>query len=340
LVACVALHAQTKLESAEALAFGPNGVLFVGDAAAGAIVALETGDTKAEPAVERLALDGIDKSIATLLGVKPSEVRFTDVKVNPASKAIYVSVAKGRGPDAAPVILRVDAKGALQQVDTAKLKSARVDLPGLPNAPIRRRSSRTQTITELQYADGKVIVAGLSNEDFSSTLRLVPYPFSKADHGASIEIYHTSHFAYETASPVRSMVPYTSGGEKYLLAVYTCTPLVRLKMSDLTDGAHVIGDSLAELGRHSSPLDMILYSQKGEDYLLVANTLHGVMKLPLRDIAKYEAVTEDGGDSAQIPLERIKHLKGAVQMDGFDATRAVMLIEEKTQIDLRLMPLP
>ena len=48
------------------------------------------------------------------------------------------------------------------------------------------------------------------------------------------------------------------------------TPLVRLKMSDLTDGAHVIGDSLAELGRHSSPLDMILYSQKGEDFLLVA----------------------------------------------------------------------
>ena len=117
-------------------------------------------------------------------------------------------------------------------------------------------------------------------------------------------------------------------------------PLVRLKMSDLTDGAHVIGDSLAELGRHSSPLDMILYSQKGEDFLLVANTLHGVMKLPLRDIAKYEAVTEDGGDSGQIPLERIKHLKGAVQMDGFDATRAVMLIEERTQIDLRLMPLP
>ena len=46
--------------------------------------------------MERLALDGIDQTLATLLGVKPSDVRFTDVKVNPASKAIYVSVTKGR----------------------------------------------------------------------------------------------------------------------------------------------------------------------------------------------------------------------------------------------------
>ena len=195
-------------------------------------------------------------------------------------------------------------------------------------------------ITELQYADGKVIVAGLSNEDFSSTLRVVPYPFKKADRGASIEIYHTSHFAYETNSPVRSMVPYTSGGEKYLLAVYTCTPLVRLRMSDLTDGAHVIGDTLAELGRHSSPLDMVLYSQRGEDFLLVANTLHGVQKLPLRDIAKYEAVSETGGDAAQIPMERIRYLKGVVQMDGYDATRVALLFEEKTQLDLRVTALP
>ena len=341
LLACGTLLAQVKLESAEALAFGPNGVLFVGDSTAGAVVALETGDVKPEPAAERIAIDGIDQKLGTLLGVKPSEVRFTDVKVNPLSRAIYISAARGRGPEAEPVLVRVAGSGAMQVIDVTKLKSTKVDLPGLPSGPAgRRRTSRTQVITELQYTDGKVIVAGLSNQDFSSTLRVVPYPFSKADRGASIEIFHTSHFAYETNSPVRSMVPYTAGGEKYLLAVYTCTPLVRLKMSDLVDGAHVVGDSLAELGRHSSPLDMIQYSRGGEDFLLVANTLHGIEKLRLRNIEKYEGVTEEGGNADQVPMEKIRHLKGIVQMDGYDGERAVALIEEKTQFDLRLFALP
>lgn len=335
------LLAQAKLESAEALAFGPNGVLFVGDAAAGAVVAFETGDVTPGVAPDRFSLDAIDQKVAAMFGVKGTDIRFTDVKVNPISKAIYLSAARGRGPDAAPVLLRVDTAGVMKQVDTEKLKSSRVELPGLPNVPVaRRRTSRTQVITELQYADGQVIVAGLSNEDFSSTLRVVPYPFKKADRGASIEIYHTAHFAYETASPVRTMIPYTSGGEKYLLAAYTCTPLVRLKLSDLTDGAHVTGDTLAELGRHSSPLDMILYSDRGQDFLLVANTLHGVQKLRLGDVANYEAVNEEGGNSRQIPMERISHLKGVVQMDGYDADRMVVLFDAHTELDLRVLDLP
>jgi hypothetical protein len=335
------LAAQVKLESAEALAFGPGGVLFVGDSAAGAVVAIETGDVTPGPAAERLAVDGIDQTLAAAFGLKRTDIRFTDVKVNPISKAIYLSMAKGRGPEALPAIVRVDASGAWRELEVSVLKSTKVDLPGLPSEPGgRRRTSRTQLITELQYTDGKVIVAGLSNQDFSSTLRVVPFPFGKADRGASVEIFHTAHFAYETNAPVRSMVPYTAGGEKYLLAVYTCTPLVRLKMSDLVDGAHVIGDSLAELGRHSSPLDMIQYSRGGEDFLLVANTLHGIEKLSLRNIDKYEAVTEDGGDEYQVPMEKIRHLKGIVQMDGYDANRAVVLIEEKTKFDLRMISLP
>jgi hypothetical protein len=332
------LFAQTKLDSAEALAFGPAGILFVGDSVAGSIVALDTGDRIPASNSSAFSVAGIDQKIAALLGTKPSEVRFNDVKVNPLSKNIYIAVSRGRGPDAIPVIVRVDAAGALSELNFAAIPSTRVALPGLRDSGARRR--RTLAITELQYSAGQVIVAGLSNEDFSSTLRVVPYPFAKADRGASVEIYHTSHFIYETDSPVRTMVPYTHGGERYLLAAYTCTPLVKLRMSDLKDGAYVRGETLAELGRHSSPLDMILYQSRGQDFLLVANTLHGVVRLSLNGFDGFEAVNDEGGDDAQIPSQRINSLRGVVQMDTYDETRALMMFDLKDRLDLRLIQLP
>jgi hypothetical protein len=219
-------------------------------------------------------------------------------------------------------------------MNLATLPSSRVTLPGLAQR-------RSLAITELQYSAGQLIVAGLSNENFSSTLRVIPFPFQAdpGNKGAAVEIYHTSHFAYETNAPVRTMVPYTSGGERFLLAAYTCTPLVKLRMSDLKDGAHITGETLAELGRHSSPVDMILYQRGGQDFLLVANTLHGVLRLSLTGFADFSAVNEDGGDDAQIPTQKMG-LRGVVQMDAYDATRALMLFDAKDRLDLRLVPLP
>jgi hypothetical protein len=333
--------AAAHLESAETLAFGPPGILFVGDSQAGAVVALDTGDREPSRGIPGLSIQGIDQKAAALLGTRPSEIRFHDIKVNPLSKNVYLAVSRGRGPDAVPVILRVDSNGTLSALDLASLSSTLVDLPGLPASPVgRRRTSRALVITDLQYSAGQVVVAGLSNEDFSSTLRVVPYPFGAADRGSSIEIYHTSHFAYETNSPVRTMVPYSHGGEQFLLAAYTCTPLVKLRMSELKDGARITGETLAELGRHSSPIDMILYQRGGQDFLLVANTLHGVQRLSLSGFDGFEAVTPDGGNDAQIPVQRISSLRAAVQLDVYDDTRALAMFDLKDRLDLRLVPLP
>lgn len=333
--------AAAQLESAEALAFGPAGILFVGDSEAGAVIALDTGDRGLSAVGPGPSVQGIDQKAAALLGIRPSELRFHDVKVNPLSKNIYLAVSRGRGPDAIPVILRVDAAGTLSVLEHAKLPGTRVELPGLPGSPVaRRRTSRAMVISDLQYSDGRLIVAGLSNENFSSTLRVVPYPFAKADRGASIEIYHTSHFAYETNSPVRTMVPYSHGGEQFLLAAYTCTPLVKLRLADLQDGAHITGDTLAELGRHNSPIDMIQYQRGGQDFLLVANTSNGVQRLSLSGFDTFEAVNQDGGDDTQIPIQRVAGLKSVVQLDAYDETRALAMFDLKDRLDLRLVPLP
>ena len=41
----------------------------------------------------------------------------------------------------------------------------------------RCESMRVEAITDLVYSDGALYVAGLSNEEFASTLRVVSFPF-------------------------------------------------------------------------------------------------------------------------------------------------------------------
>ena len=78
----------------------------------------------------------------------------------------------------------------------------------------------------LQFVDGRLFVAGLSNEEFASKLRAISFPFTGADPGASVEIYHGAHGQFETRAPVRTFVPFNVNGEAHLMAAYTCTPLV------------------------------------------------------------------------------------------------------------------
>ena len=48
-------------------------------------------------------------------------------------------------------------------------------------------------VTDNNFGVVKLIVAGLSNEEFSSKLRSVSYPFNTVDNGTSVEIFHGNH---------------------------------------------------------------------------------------------------------------------------------------------------
>jgi hypothetical protein len=39
------------------------------------------------------------------------------------------------------------------------------------------------SITDMSFVDGKLVVAGLSNEEFASKLRTIAYPFTTVDPG-------------------------------------------------------------------------------------------------------------------------------------------------------------
>lgn len=343
LTAAVALAGdKTVLKSAGPLAFGPDGVLFVGDTLGASVVALETGDKAVSKGSAAIEIKSLNEKIAAALGTAPDQILINDVIVNPASKNIYISVSRGRGPEATPVILRTDSTGKLTELALDGVKQSKVALPNAPdeNAKDRRGASqRLESITDLAYVDGKVFVAGLSNEEFSSTLRAIPYPFRNADQGAGIEIFHGAHGRFETNAPVRTFVPYDIAGQKHILAAYTCTPLVRIPVSELKAGAKVKGTTIAELGNRNRPLDMIVYRKGGAQYILMANSSRGVMKLPAEGLDKYEGIvakTEKQG----VPYETIATLKGVQQLDKLDDGRAVLLTDESGTLDLRTIALP
>jgi hypothetical protein len=341
-------HGKVELRSAGPLAFGPNGVLFIGDPRGAAIFAVETNETaspssgRSKPSVN---VDGINQKIASLLGTSTDQIRIQDVAVNPASGKVYVSIARGRGADALPVIVRVDAAG---KIDEFALDNVTFSKAALPNPPEdketgsgrRRQNSRNIAITDLAYIDGTVIVAGLSNEEFASNLRAIPYPFSEINRGASIEIFHGSHGQLETRSPIRTFVPISFGGNPQIIAAYTCTPLVRIPVSELRPGVKVRGTTIAELGNFNQPLDIIAYQKDGKNFLLLANAARGVMKISTDGLLTRDGITKPVRGTAGQPYETIKGWKGVKQLDQLDDANAIVLIEQDGKSDLRTLPLP
>ncbi|HEV8059547.1 MAG TPA: hypothetical protein VGP68_06725, partial [Gemmataceae bacterium] len=101
------------LKSVGPLAFGPNGILFVGDPQGAAIFAIETGDTAATSA-GAFKVEGIGEKIAGAIGVDAKQMMITDMAVNPISGNAYLGVSRGRGPDAVPVIVKVDRSGKVE----------------------------------------------------------------------------------------------------------------------------------------------------------------------------------------------------------------------------------
>src|SRR5205823_6341337 len=86
----------------------------------------------------KIDVEGVDAKIAALVGVTPDQIMINDVKVNPISKNVYLSASRGRGPDAMPLIVRVNAAGELTNLPLDNVKHAAVNLTDAPaSKPLR-----------------------------------------------------------------------------------------------------------------------------------------------------------------------------------------------------------
>ncbi|MEO0561093.1 MAG: hypothetical protein AAF125_03195, partial [Chloroflexota bacterium] len=270
-----------EFQSAGALEFGPDGVLFIGDSYGAKVVALETNDMEAPAVAEAPVLvEQIDIELAALLGANPLDIVINDMVVNPTSQNIYMTVHIGRTIDPGVAVARfVKNTGELEILDLSAFETTAVDIPMAPAFEEELQyghSERILTVTDLTFYDGELLIAGVSNQEFESTLRRVSYPFTDDMSIASIEIFHGAHNQQETHAPIVTSLVYEIEGEPYLIAAYTCTPLAKIRLADLQDGAHVIGTTMAELGFGNAPVDMFLYQNPemmggGGEKMLITN---------------------------------------------------------------------
>jgi hypothetical protein len=337
-----------ELKSAGALVFGPDGILFIGDAKAATVFAIATGDTKPEKAAGKLQIEGLNKEVAKVLGTEPESIAINDLATNPLTGAVFLSVTKGKGADAKPAIVRVSSSGKISEIGLQKVPFQKAVLPSPPEDKEVTRGPRTMnarndSITDLAYAEGKVFVSGLAAGDSPSSVHQIPFPFAEGLSGTSVEIFHGAHGRVENYAAIRTFVPMNINGEPSLLAGFVCTPLVKFPVSSLKPSEKTRGTTVAELGNRNMPLDMIVYKKDGKDFLLLSNSARGVMKISTDNIARNDGITEPvkNGDTAGQPYETIKELQGVLQLDRLDDDQAVIIVQSPSgSQDLKVIPLP
>ncbi|MCC9604924.1 hypothetical protein LOC68_25550 [Blastopirellula sp. JC732] len=333
-----------EIKSAGPLAFAPDGVLLVGDPKSAAVFAIATGEKPGAPEKVKFEIASLREKLAKVLGGSPADLNIADLAVNPETGTVYLSVASG----GKPALVKIDADQNITSIALKDVPFAQVELSDAPADELsgegrRRRNLRNESITDIAYADGQVIVTGLAAGEGASAVRSVPFPFTTGDQLSRIEIFHAAHGRDEDTAVVRTFVPFNIGGEPHVLAGFTCTPLVKFPVKQLQTQEKVKGTTVAELGNRNQPLDMIVYEKDGKTFLLSANSARGVMKISTDDLEREEGLTEPvkGGGTAGQSYETIGDLEGVVQLAKLNDTSAVVVIQGADNgWTLKSVPLP
>jgi hypothetical protein len=333
------------LRSAGVMSFGSDGTLFLADPLGAAVYAIDVADPLRDTTRTGVRIDDVDGKIAAALGTTRDQLRVIDMVAHPASQALYFSLTRGRGTDAVPLVVRVtkvDEKVTVIPLES--IRHSKVDLGDAPNADAKTpwgAPQRTYSITDLALVDNELYVAGLSNEEFASTLRRMPYPFVPGKSAkTTVEMYHTSHDRYETAAPIESFLPITVGGKPWLLAGYGCSPIVTFNRADIASNRHLRGKTVSELGGGNRPIDMITYrAPDGKQRVLIANSTRTLTRFDAEALANGPAMTTsmkqayEAGGVSYLSVASF----GVLQLDNYNAANVVVLQRNPDDGTLQVM---
>ncbi len=293
------------IKSISRLAAGPENILFVADWKTARVHAIALPGTAQKSA--GTAFNVLDLEMLLSKQVGGAKLTVEDMVVRPGTAEVYVAVSYGAAKT--PALMVVTSDHRARRVDLKAAKSTSIALRDAPTSNYKfwkETPERSFTVTDMKWRDGELFIAGLSNQDFASTLRRVKYPFDSQQSMTSVEIYHTGHNLIETRAPIRAMSFATWGGKPYLVAAYTCTPIVTIPLDELKDGAHVRGKTIAELGYGNTPADLIAYTKtdrgKTEDFLLLINFERGSSIIP---VSQVEAASARPGIETLVPFGQI-----------------------------------
>jgi len=317
------------------MSFAPNGVLLIADIGSGAVIAIETGDAGPVSKLKSRVND-VDKKIATALGVSTTDLSIADMAVNPESGMIYVSAI--RKTDNTSAIITFDANGKLTIMDLTDTRFVRVPLPVGEGSQIR-------AISGVEYTDGRVLAAGQSNEEFSSKIFSLPLPLThgKSGDAFSTETYHVAHGRWETRAPIQSFIPYSEGGEEYVVGSFACTPIAKFKVTDIAKDSKIKGTSVVELGSGNRPIDMFTYEKDGKQWLITNTDRFHHEKRPLgpsqywgvRIDMSYLASSKINADAARRDVSKQTGPAGIEVVEALFYVRHVAKLNNREMVVLR-----
>lgn len=333
-----AQDSQLDIKFAGALEFSDAGTLFIGDNYNGAIYAIDITDATAPDQVMPVNIGDIDVKIAGVLGVARSAVAINDMAVHPVTAEIYVSVTRIGNFESAPAIMKVSQNAEIQLLDLASFPFQKQALNNYPDQettfrprglgkmpPLARDMAKGDislsalAIMDMEFYDGELFVSGVAFDNFLSTLRRMPYPFTQEQSAASVEMYHISHDQFETRAPIRAMSIQKVDGKAQLIAAYTCSPIVAIELDTIVDGAKISARTLMDYG-NGQPLDMISYSLNGEPALFLTSNSRSPYVIPVASLNGATAYTKgdlpSGGRSDLSPIMPVGATGKAVMFDG------------------------
>ena len=98
---------KVDLRSAGPITFGPDGILFLADNAAAKVFAVDVADPGRRGRAEPFDLADVDVRVGSFLGCDAGDVVIRDMAVHPVSHNVYLSVQRGHGDAAQPVLVRI-----------------------------------------------------------------------------------------------------------------------------------------------------------------------------------------------------------------------------------------
>jgi hypothetical protein len=340
------------LKRIDVLEFGSDGVLFIGDGLGAQIFAVQTADKPAAPATAaKTRIAAINARLAEKLGAKPDGIEVIDFAVSPATGVTYFAVRKQDDKSNVIMTLAGDTIGLL---DLDNVKYARVALPPGDSSPVAK-------ITDIAWADDRIVAGATANEEFASKIFIARAPLNHEEAGEihSAETYHVAHRKWETKAPMSVIMPFRENNQTYVAGAFACTPVVKYPIDSLQPGAKVKGTSVLELGSGNRPIDMFTYEKDGKEYIL-ANTFrfhhekkpfgpspYWTVRFERSLLAEKDAVNEKAlqrltnGEPGTPRVQLIEAYHGVMQMNRVGADKAAVLrTGENGAIDFEVLPLP
>ena len=134
------------IESVGPIAFGPDDVLFVADNVTASVFAIDVADPGDAGAVDAFDLEDLDAKLAAFLGCPVDDVVVRDLAVHPRTHNVYLSVMRGAGNAATPLILRIDHRSAtVAEVALTDVAFSQVAIDDVPTLDDERQ--------DMQFAD-------------------------------------------------------------------------------------------------------------------------------------------------------------------------------------------